>query len=113
MIMIALLMLSPVSPRSASSVPTWCRPCRCLRGRGTDIALHGLDSAILVPLVIGSVPGTLIGSKIAPRVRQSVIRRGIVIVLTMSGVALLDKAGWAPLGAGDGPTPSWWPWWAW
>ena len=23
---------------------------------------------------------------------------GLVIVLTMSGVALLDKAGWAPLG---------------
>jgi len=31
-------------------------------------------------------------------VPQSFIRRGIVVVLTMSGVALLDKAGWAPLG---------------
>jgi len=27
-----------------------------------------------------------------------------VIVLTMSGVALLDKAGWAPLGAGEDDT---------
>jgi len=27
-----------------------------------------------------------------------------VIVLTMSGVALLDKAGWAPLGAGKDDT---------
>ena len=27
-----------------------------------------------------------------------------VVVLTMSGVALLDKAGWAPLGAGDDDT---------
>ncbi len=35
---------------------------------------------------------------------QSVIRRGIVVVLTMSGVALLDKAGWAPLGAGEDET---------
>ena len=35
---------------------------------------------------------------------QSFIRRGIVIVLTMSGVALLDKAGWAPLGAGEDET---------
>jgi hypothetical protein len=34
-------------------------------------------------------------------VPQSVIRRGIVIVLTMSGVALLDKSGWAPLGKDD------------
>ena len=35
---------------------------------------------------------------------QSFIRRGIVIVLTMSGVALLDKSGWAPLGAGEDET---------
>ena len=64
----------------------------------SNIAIHGLDWGILIPLVLGSVPGTLIGSKIAPKVPQSVIRRGIVVVLTMSGVALLDKAGWAPLG---------------
>ena len=41
---------------------------------------------------------------VAPRVPQSIIRRGIVVVLTMSGVALLDKAGWAPLGAGEHDT---------
>ena len=64
----------------------------------SNIALHGLDWELLIPLVIGSVPGTIIGSPIAPRVPQSFIRRGIVVVLTMSGVALLDKAGWAPLG---------------
>ena len=70
----------------------------------SNIAIHGLDWAVLIPLVIGSVPGTLLGSKIAPKVPQSIIRRGIVVVLTMSGVALLDKAGWAPLGAGEDDT---------
>ena len=70
----------------------------------SNIALHGLDWSLTIPLILGSVPGTLIGSKIAPRVPQSFIRRGIVVVLTMSGVALLDKAGWAPLGAGDDET---------
>ena len=40
----------------------------------------------------------------APRVPSSLIRRGIVVVLTMSGLALLDKAGWAPLGAGEDQT---------
>jgi hypothetical protein len=70
----------------------------------SNIALHGLDWAILVPLVLGSVPGTILGSMVAPRVPQSIIRRGIVVVLTMSGVALLDKAGWAPLGAGEHET---------
>ena len=64
-------------------------------------ALHGLDWAITIPLIAGSVPGTLLGSLIAPRVPQSSIRRGTVVVLTMSGVALLDKAGWAPFWAGE------------
>ena len=35
---------------------------------------------------------------------QSYIRRGIVVVLTMSGLALLDKAGWGPLGSGEDET---------
>jgi hypothetical protein len=70
----------------------------------SNIALNGLDWHLLVPLLIGSVPGTILGSHIAPRVKQSYIRRGIVIVMTMSGLALLDKSGWAPLGAGEDQT---------
>ena len=98
-IMIALLMLYPglsavklVGTDLVQAVPL------VLAAAISNIVLHGLDWGILIPLVLGSVPGTLIGSHIAPRVPQSFIRRGIVVVLTMSGVALLDKAGWAPLG---------------
>ena len=98
-IMIALLMLYPglsavklVGTDLVQAVPL------VLAAAISNIAIHGLDWGILIPLVIGSVPGTLIGAAIAPRVPQSYIRRGIVVVLTMSGVALLDKAGWAPLG---------------
>ncbi|MGB8805439.1 MAG: hypothetical protein WCC93_10980, partial [Chthoniobacterales bacterium] len=32
------------------------------------------------------------------------IRRGIVVVLVMSGLALLEKAGWLVLGAGNDPS---------
>ena len=103
--MIALLMLYPglsavklVGTDLVQAVPL------VLAAAISNIALHGLDWAILIPLIIGSVPGTILGAKIAPRVPQSIIRRGIVIVLTMSGVALLDKAGWAPLGAGEDET---------
>lgn len=104
-IMIALLMLYPglsavklVGTDLVQAVPL------VLAAALSNIALHGLDWGLLIPLTLGSVPGTLIGSHIAPRVPQSFIRRGIVIVLTMSGVALLDKAGWAPLGAGADQT---------
>lgn len=104
-IMIALLMLYPglsavrlVGTDLVQAVPL------VLAAAISNIALHGLDWAVLIPLVVGSLPGTIIGSRVAPHVPQSVIRRGIVVVLTMSGVALLDKAGWAPLGAGADQT---------
>lgn len=104
-IMVALLMLYPglsavklVGTDLVQAVPL------VLAAAISNIALNGLDWNLLIPLVIGSVPGTIIGSKIAPKVPQSFIRRAIVVVLTMSGVALLDKAGWAPLGAGKDET---------
>ena len=104
-IMIALLMLYPglsavrlVGTDLVQAVPL------VLAAAISNIALHGLDWALLVPLLLGSVPGTVLGSMLAPRVPQSIVRRGIVVVLTMSGVALLDKAGWAPLGAGPEET---------
>ncbi len=98
-IMIALLMLYPalsavklVGTDLVQAVPL------VLAAAISNIFLHGIDWGVLIPLLIGSVPGTLIGARIAPKVPQSFIRRGITIVLTMSGVALLDKSGWAPLG---------------
>ncbi|MDQ3664284.1 MAG: sulfite exporter TauE/SafE family protein, partial [Actinomycetota bacterium] len=104
-IMIALLMLYPtlsavklVGTDLVQAVPL------VFAAALANIYAHGLDWGLLLPLVIGSVPGTIIGSKIAPRVPASIIRRGIVIVLTMSGLALLDKAGWGPLGAGEDET---------
>ena len=104
-IMIALLMLYPglsaaklVGTDLVQAVPL------VLAAAISNIALHGLDWNVLIPLLIGSVPGTILGARLAPRVPQSIIRRGIVVVLTMSGVALLDKAGWAPLGAGEDET---------
>ncbi len=98
-IMVALLMLYPglsavklVGTDLVQAVPL------VLAAAISNIAIHGLDWGLTIPLIIGSVPGTILGSKLAPRVPQSFIRRGIVVVLTMSGVALLDKAGWPPLG---------------
>ncbi|MBO9521799.1 MAG: sulfite exporter TauE/SafE family protein [Nocardioidaceae bacterium] len=70
----------------------------------SNIMVNGLEWSLTVPLILGSVPGTLLGARFAAKVPQSIIRRGIVIVLTMSGIALLDKAGWAPLGAGEDDT---------
>jgi uncharacterized protein len=98
-IMIALLMLYPtltavrlVGTDLVQAVPL------VFSAAVSNIIANGLDWSILIPLVIGSVPGSILGSKIAPRVPSSAIRRGIVVVLTVSGLALLDKSGWWPLG---------------
>lgn len=107
-IMVALLMLYPmlsavrlVGTDLVQAVPL------VLSAAIANILAHGLDWGLTIPLIIGSLPGTILGARLAPKVSQSIIRRGIVVVLVMSGVALLDKAGWAPLGAGEDQT-YWW-----
>ncbi len=105
-IMIALLMLYPtltavklVGTDLVQAVPL------VFSAAVANIIAHGLEWNIVIPLIIGSVPGSIIGSHIAPRVPASFIRRGIVVVLTVSGLALIDKAGWWPLGYdADGDT---------
>ncbi len=69
----------------------------------SNIALHGLEWDLVIPLILGSVPATILGSRLAPRVPQSIIRRAIVVVLTMSAVALLQKAHQGPFATYDNP----------
>jgi uncharacterized membrane protein YfcA len=102
LIMITLLMLYPALPAVQlvgtdllQAVPL------VLSAAISNILVNGLDWSIAIPLTLGSVPGCMIGAKIAPRIRASYVRRGIVVVLTMSGLALLEKAGWMRLGMGD------------
>jgi uncharacterized membrane protein YfcA len=104
-IMVALLMLYPmlsavklVGTDLVQAVPL------VVAAAISNILVHGLDWSIVIPLTIGSVPGCLIGAKLAPRIRGTYVRRGIVVVLTMSGLALLDKAGWLRLGTADNQT---------
>ena len=53
------------------------------------VITQGIDWAVLLPLIIGGTPGTFLGARMAAWVSQSVIRRGIVIVLTLTGLKML------------------------
>lgn len=104
-IMVALLMLYPalsavklVGTDLLQAVPL------VIAAAISNISVHGLDWAIAIPLILGSVPGCMLGAKIAPSIRGSYIRRGIIVVLTMSGLALLDKAGWLLVNGASGQT---------
>jgi uncharacterized membrane protein YfcA len=99
-IMVALLMLYPglSAVRLVGTDLVQAVPLVLSAAVSNILVNNGLDWSITIPLIVGSVPGTIMGSAVAPRVPQSFIRRGIVVVLTMSGIALLDKAGWPPLG---------------
>jgi uncharacterized membrane protein YfcA len=99
-IMVALLMLYPglAAVRLVGTDLVQAVPLVLSAAIANILVNNGIDWEITIPLIIGSVPGTIVGSAVAPRVPQSIIRRGIVVVLTMSGIALLDKSGWPPLG---------------
>lgn len=55
----------------------------------SHVFVSGVDWLILVPLILGGSPGTFFGAQIAGWVPQSVVRRGIVFVLFLTGIAML------------------------
>lgn len=90
LIMVSLLLLYPalqpvklVGTDLVQAVPL------VLSAAISHILVTGVDWAVLVPLILGGSPGTFLGSRIANWVSQSVVKRGIVIVLTLTGLGLL------------------------
>jgi len=93
LIMVALLLLYPtlsavklVGTDLVQAVPL------VLAAAISHVIVSGVDWNVLIPLLIGSIPGTFLGARLANWVSQSVIRRGIVIVLTLTGLTLLGLA---------------------
>ena len=90
LIMVALLLLYPtlsavrlVGTDLVQAVPL------VLSAAVSHVIVSGVDWSVLVPLVVGGSPGTFLGARIANWVSQSVIRRGIVIVLSLTGLNML------------------------
>ncbi len=55
----------------------------------SHIIVTGVTWSILIPLVIGGAPGTYLGAKLASWVPSGVIRRGIAMVLSLTGLAMV------------------------
>ena len=55
----------------------------------SHVIVTGVDWSVLIPLVVGGTPGTFLGARLANRVSQSIVRRGIVLVLFLTGLSML------------------------
>jgi len=55
----------------------------------SHVIVDGVDWEVLLPLIIGGTPGTFLGSRLAGKLSPAIIRRGIVVLLTVTGVSLL------------------------
>lgn len=93
LIMVALLLLYPtmsalklVGTDLVQAVPL------VLAAAVGHVVTTGVDWEVLIPLIVGGSPGTYLGARMAPWIKQQVIRRGIVIVLTLTGMKLLGLA---------------------
>jgi uncharacterized protein len=90
LIMVALLLLYPalqavklVGTDLVQAVPL------VLAAAISHVIVTGVDMNVLVPLILGGTPGTFVGSRLAHLVSPAVVKRGIVIVLTLTGLTLL------------------------
>ena len=90
LIMVSLLLLYPtlsavklVGTDLLQAVPL------VLSAAVSHVIVDGVTWAVLIPLVVGGTPGTFLGARLAGWVSQSVIRRGIVIVLSLTGLTML------------------------
>ena len=90
LIMVSLLLLYPaleavklVGTDLVQAVPL------VLAAAVSHMIVTGPEWNVLIPLIVGGTPGTFLGSRLAHWVSEGVVKRGIVIVLTLTGLTLL------------------------
>ena len=90
LIMVALLLLYPTlsAVRLVGTDLVQAVPLVLAAAIG-HVLTEGVTWSVLIPLILGGTPGTFFGARLASWVSQSVIRRGIVIVLFLTGLKML------------------------
>ena len=90
LIMVVLLLLYPtLAPNRIVGTDLVQAVPLVLSASISQVIVRGVDWPVLLPLVLGGVPGTYYGSRIARRVPPSVTRRGIAVMLVIAGLAML------------------------
>lgn len=90
LIMVTLLLLYPtMNPRRLVGTDLVQAIPLVMAAAIGHVLVQGVDWPVLAALVLGGTPGTFLGARLARVVPQSVTRRGIAIVLTLTGLAML------------------------
>ena len=63
-------------------------PLTLIAGMGY-LYMGKVDIALLLPLLVGSIPGIIIGAKLTSRINATALRWGLALMLMVSGVRLL------------------------
>ena len=91
LIMVALLMLYPrLAPNRLVGTDLVQAIPLVIAAAVGHVVYVGVDWSVLLPLIIGGAPGTYLGARMTSWVPQATVRRGIAIVLTLTGLALLQ-----------------------
>ncbi|USQ79874.1 sulfite exporter TauE/SafE family protein [Ornithinimicrobium faecis] len=89
-IMVTLLLLYPaLSPRKLVGTDLLQAVPLVVAAALSHVIVTGVDWEVLVPLLIGGPVGTYLGSRLSTVVKPAVVQNGIVIVLSLTSLALL------------------------
>lgn len=89
-IMVTLLLLYPaLTPRKLVGTDLLQAVPLVLAAAVSHVIVTGVDWEVLIPLLIGGPIGTYLGSKLANVVKQSVVQNGIIMVLSLTSLAML------------------------
>lgn len=90
LIMVALVLLYPMlSARKLVGTDLVQAVPLVIAAALSHVVTQGVAWSVLIPLVLGGTPGTYLGARLSKRVAPSVVRGGIVIVLTLTGLTML------------------------
>ncbi|MPZ63219.1 MAG: TSUP family transporter [Propionibacteriales bacterium] len=101
LMMVSLLLLYPgmlaarmVGTDLVQSIPLM------VAASASHLLVGEVDWGVVIPLIVGGIPGTYVGARIAVRVSEGIVRRGIVIVLSLTALKLLDVPDLVTIAAG-------------
>lgn len=102
-IMVVLLLLYPaLTPRTLVGTDLVQAIPLVASAAVSHVLVTGVDWSVLIPLVVGGSPGTFLGARLSSRVPQSSVRRGITLVLFLTGLIMLGLAPEIALVVGAG-----------